>query len=162
MIARQIAPDAPEGATGAAGREAIRERRAAIANGETLVVETTLSGHGTLRLMDKARATGYKIELHYVSVDSVEQALDRISNRVALGGHNVPEEDVRRWFGRSRANLPVAITRSDESRLYDNTRLDDPHREVAVLAGDAWRFVENPPSWVTDAALCVGSRHEQE
>ncbi len=157
-IARRIAPDAPEGA---AGREAIRERRAAIANGETLVVETTLSGHGALRLMDEARAAGYRIELHYVSAGSVEQTLDRISNRVALGGHNVPEDDVRRRFDRSRTNLPAAIARADESRLYDNTHLDDPHREAAVLTHDAYRFAENPPSWVTDAALGVGSPPER-
>ena len=66
------------------------------------MVETTLSGHGALRLMDKARAAGYRIELHYVSAGSVEQTLDRISNRVALGGHNVREDDVRRRFDRGR------------------------------------------------------------
>ena len=149
-IARRMAPDAPEGAAGAAGREAIRERRGAIADRETLVVETTLSGHGALRLMDNARAAGYRVVLHYVSVDSVEQTLDRISCRVALGGHDVPEDDVRRRFDRSRANLPAAIMRADESRLYDNTNLDDPYREVAVLTRDARTFAENPPSWVTD------------
>ena len=137
-IAHRIAPDDPHGA------------------GEAFVVETTLAGKSTLRLMDDARAAGYRIELHYVSVESVAQALDRISNRVALGGHPVPEEDVRRRFVRSLANLPEAMTRSDEARLYDNGSPDDPCREAAILTRDAYRFAENPPNWVTVAARRAG------
>ena len=155
-IAHRISPDDPQGAAGAAAREVIRARRAAIGAGEAFVVETTLAGKSTLRLMDDARAAGYRIELHYVSVDSVALALDRISNRVALGGHRVPEEDVRRRFVRSLANLPEAMTRSDEARLYDNDSPDDPCREAAILTRDAYRFAENPPNWVTVAARRAG------
>ena len=149
QIACRIAPDDPQRAAGAAAREVIRARRAAIGASEALVVETTLAGKATLRLMDEARAAGYRVELHYVSVGSVTLALDRISNRVALGGHHVPEEDVRRRFVRSHANLPEAITRSDEARLYDNGNPDDPCREAAILTRDGHRFAENPPNWVT-------------
>lgn len=159
--ARRIAPDDPGRAAGAAGRAAIRERRAAIANGETLVVETTLSGHGVLRLMDDARAAGYRVEPHYVSVDSVEHALKRIANRVALGGQDVPEGDVRRRFRRSHTNLPAAIARADESRLYDNDRLDAPYREVAILTRGARWFVEHPPGWAVDEARRVGRWRER-
>ena len=98
-------------------------------------METTLAGFGVLRLMEAARATGYRIELHYVCVDSPNQALYRIRNRVALGGHDVPAPDVRRRFARSLAHLPAAIARSDEARLYDNTDSDRPYREVALLMG---------------------------
>ena len=138
-IAHRIAPDNPQVAAGAA-----------------FVVETTLAGKSTLRLMDDARAAGYRIELHYVSVDSVALALARISNRVALGGHPVPEEDVRRRFVRSLANLPEAMTRSDEARLYDNGSPDDPCREAAILTRDAYRFAENPPNRVTVAVRRAG------
>ena len=71
-----------------------------------------------------------------VCVNAPEQALDRIRNRVLLGGHDAPEPDVRRRYARSLARLPAAIERSDEARLYDNGDPDRPHREVAVLTAD--------------------------
>ena len=86
-IARRTTPVAPV----QAGREAVRRRRTALASGRTHLVETTLSGNGPLRLMATARTAGYRIELHYVCVNAPELAIDRIRNRVALGGHDVPE-----------------------------------------------------------------------
>ena len=146
-----IARDMAAGSPGQAGREAVRLRRAAVGAGRSLVVETTLSGHGVLRLMAAARRTGYRIELHYVAVESPEQALVRIRNRVALGGHHVPEADVRRRFARSLANLPAAIERSDEAYLYDNTDRNQPHREVAILKGGTWWTAARLPGWARAA-----------
>ena len=82
---------------------------------------------------------------------SPNQALNRIRTRVALGGHDVPEPDARRRYVRSLANLPAAIARSDEVRLYDNTDPDRPHREVALLAGANRWTAERLPGWATAA-----------
>ena len=134
-----------------AGREALRRRRDALAAGRSHLVETTLAGSGILRHMTAARGAGYRIVLHYVSVASPERALDRIRNRVTLGGHDVPEADARRRFVRSHANLPAAITRADEALLYDNTDPDRPHREVAILK-DGVRWVAGTvPGWAAAA-----------
>ena len=95
-----------------------------------------------------AKAEGYRLELYFVCVDSVDKALDRISSRVAKGGHDVVAEDVRRRFVRSQENLAAAIALADESRLYDNTDMDDPYRNVAVLTDAERWFVEHPPAWV--------------
>ena len=97
------------------------------------------------------RPTRRSIELHYVCVDSPDQTLHRIRNRVALGGHDVPEPDVRRRFARSLAHLPAAIARSDEARLYDNTDSDHPHREIAILNGATRWTAERLPGWATAA-----------
>ena len=146
-----IARNVETGSPGQAGREALRRRRAAVGAGRPLVVETTLAGHGVLRLMKAARKVGYRIELHYVSVDSPDRALDRIRTRVAQGGHDVPEADARRRFARSLANLPAAIEGSDEARLYDNTDPDQPHREVAIFRGGTWWTAEPLPGWAAAA-----------
>ena len=146
-IARRIAPDSPDGAAIVAGREAIRERRAAIVAGESFVVETTLSGGSVLRLMAQAKARGYRVEMHFVCVDSADESLDRVASRVAQGGHDVASEDVRRRFVRAQENLAAAIATCDESRLYDNASVDDPYRSVAVLtAADRW-FAADLPRW---------------
>ena len=121
------------------------------------MVETTLAGKTMLLVMDQARSAGYRIALHYVSVNSVAQALDRIANRVALGGHDVPEGDVRRRFARSLANLPAAVALSDETRIYDNASPENPYREVAILTPESRWVAENPPPWLDATALHLGS-----
>ena len=143
-----IARDIASGNPAHAAREALRRRQTALGAGRAHLVETTLAGAGILRHIAAARKAGYWIVLHFVSVGSPDQALDRIRNRVALGGHNVPEADARRRFVRSHTNLPAAIAWADVAFLYDNTDLDQPHREVAILRDKTWWIAETVPDWV--------------
>ncbi len=147
------------GNPGQAAREALRRRQAALAGGRTHLVETTLTGSGILRHMTAARRAGYRIVLHYVSVASEGQALDRIRSRVADGGHDVPEADARRRFVRSHANLPAAIALTDEALLYDNTDPDRPHREVAILKDGVWWVDVAVPDWADAALVGAGLPH---
>ena len=87
--------------------------------------------------------------------------LAHIRNRVAIGGHNVPEADARRQFSRSHDNLPVAIARSDVSMLYDNTDLDRPHREVGVPGNGTWLTAEVIPDWANAALARTGPMHSR-
>lgn len=79
--------------------------RDTIAQGESLVVEVTLAGLTLTRHLTKAREADYDITLVMLFVDSVELCLHRIAGRVAQGGHDVPQADVRRRFGRSLHNF---------------------------------------------------------
>lgn len=154
-IARSMTP----GNAAHAAREALHRRRDALAASRSHLVETTLAGSGILRHMEAARRVGYRIVLHYVSVGSPDQALDRIRNRVALGGHDVPEADARRRFVRSHANLPVAMAWADLILLYDNTDPDRPHREVAIL-GDRTRWITGAvPGWAAKALVWAEPPH---
>ena len=85
-------------------------------------------------------------------------ALDRIRDRVALGGHDVPQPDAIRRFGRSLARLPAAIERSDETRLYDNSDPDRPHREVAVLSFYRLWTAEPLPNWAAAVIARTASK----
>ena len=67
--------------------------------------ETTLSGRSYVRLLRQMKTAGYGLHLFYLWIPSPELALLRIRYRVETGGHNVPERDVRRRFGRSLRNL---------------------------------------------------------
>lgn len=143
------------GTPGQAAREALRRRQEAIRAGRSHLVETTLSGTGIIRHMKLARKESYRVELHFISLDSSDQALGRIRNRVELGGHDVPEADVRRRFVRSYANLPAAILESDEVHFYDNTDPDQPHREVGIIRQGIWSNTPHPPAWVMKAFFGV-------
>ncbi|MCY4228862.1 MAG: hypothetical protein OXF20_14470 [Gammaproteobacteria bacterium] len=119
-------------------RTALDRRRVALESCQTHLIETTLSGKGIIRHVQTARNKGYMVSLHYVSVYTPEAAIDRIRNRVSLGGHNVQKEDVRRRFARSHANLPAMIGLSDEVYLYDNTGPDKPNRIIGVFRNGGW------------------------
>ncbi|MDO6758065.1 zeta toxin family protein [Phaeobacter inhibens] len=151
-IARHLSPEDPEGASATAGREAIRERTRAMAKRENIAIETTLSGSSALRFVDQAQAAGYQVELHYISVASPAQSIDRISQRVSEGGHHVPAADVERRFERSRENLPEAIARADRTTVYDNSSQGRAPQIAAELTRDRYDIEPNAPAWVKDAA----------
>ncbi|MCY4541511.1 MAG: hypothetical protein OXB95_03830 [Rhodobacteraceae bacterium] len=142
---------------GNAMREALRRRRSALEAGRSHLVETTLSGTGVLRHIKEARRMAYWVVLHYVSLESPDQALDRIRNRVKLGGHDVPEADVRRRFLRSHANLPTAAALVNEVCLHDNTSPDSPHREFAILSKGKCRTFGDVPDWAEPMIALVKS-----
>ena len=103
-----------------AGRIALKQRSALLAERRSFVIETTLTGHSELHLMRAAKAQGYKVNLVYVKIASPEQSNSRVCTRVATGGHDVPEQDIFRRFARSLENLPKAIAISDRVRILDN------------------------------------------
>ncbi len=43
---------------------------------------------------------GYRISIHFIELPSADMAVQRVEQRVAAGGHGVPETDVRRRFER--------------------------------------------------------------
>jgi predicted ABC-type ATPase len=92
-----------------------------LAVGRSFGIETTLAGAGTLRFMRLARAGSYEIDFAYLGTDNVEINLQRIAARVADGGHDIDEIDVRRRYTRSLAHLPTALALADRYVLLDNT-----------------------------------------
>ena len=104
-----------------AGRIAVTQRARLPAEGRSFGIETTLTGRGELQLMQAAKERGYKVNLVYVGLDSADDSNSRVMARVRRGGHDVPEKDIYRRFGRSLANLPDAIQLSDRVRVLDNS-----------------------------------------
>lgn len=81
--------------------------------GKSVIVESTLSGTGLSRQLEKFKEKGFTIHLVYVFLDDFDFCNNRISLRVKKGGHFVPVEDVERKFYRSFTNfyrlyLPLA------------------------------------------------------
>ena len=58
-IARGLGRNVGKGISMAAGREAARQRRVALARGETFVLETAIPGKAIVRIMDQARLAGF-------------------------------------------------------------------------------------------------------
>lgn len=109
-----------------AGRIAIEKIKELFKNQETFNQETTLCGNSILRTIKKAKELGYIIDLHFVSVDNVTIAKERVHQRVLKGGHNISEEAIERRFLESRENLKKIINICDKITIYDNTKILTP------------------------------------
>lgn len=85
----------------AGGKAALRKISECIARGISFTQETTLSGRKTEATAKQVRELGYHVRLFYIGLDSAEESLSRIANRVKRGGHDIPCDDViRRFAGR--------------------------------------------------------------
>ena len=94
------------------GKAALRKLRECIDKGISFTQETTLSGRKTEATAKQVRELGYHVRLFYIGLDSAEESLSRISNRVKRGGHDIPCDDViRRFAGRWEAVAKVLTLR---------------------------------------------------
>ena len=113
----------------------------------SFAVETTLAGHGKLELFRQAKSRGFEVHLMFIGLDTPEQCVGRIRNRVAKGGHFVPDADVMRRFARSVANAVHALPLADIAKFYDNS--GSGHRLVLIAkAGVVVWQAERLPGWV--------------
>ena len=124
LIAAGLSPLDPQAAAVKAGRLMLAEIDRLAAEGRSFAFETTLAGRGYLRRIDSWRRIGYRVTLLFLSLPSPEEAVDRVRHRVAQGGHNIPEDVIRRRFEAGLANLrerygPIV----DGWVLYDNAGL---------------------------------------
>jgi predicted ABC-type ATPase len=147
VIARRLNPLHPSAAAIAAGREVLKRTVDYLHRGVSFAVETTLSSRGRLDLIREAKSRGYAIHLVFVGMDSPERCIARIRSRAAMGGHFIPDADVRRRYTRSVANAGQALRSADLAYFYDNSG-DSPRLILTADAGIvAWQ-AEPTPEWV--------------
>ena len=104
-IAKSINPDNIESVKISAGKEVFKRLQTILEKGKNFAMETTLSGKLHLKVIEQARKFGYKVVLIYAFLDNPELCINRIKVRVKSGGHNIPDEDVRRRYVRSKNNF---------------------------------------------------------
>lgn len=93
----------------------------AIATGTDFTFESTLGGKTITRLLLQAAQRSHHIDIWFVGLSSLELHLARVAQRVAQGGHPIPEADIRkRWVG-SHENLIRLIPSVHTLRVFDNS-----------------------------------------
>ncbi|HHM04658.1 MAG TPA: hypothetical protein ENJ19_02815 [Gammaproteobacteria bacterium] len=105
MIAAGLSPLSPEREWLTASRLFLREIGQYIAAREDFAFETTLSGRTYLRLVRRLLADGWRVELYYLWLPSIEMSIERVAERVSHGGHDIPREAIVRRYPRSIFNL---------------------------------------------------------
>ena len=122
LIAAGLSPLAPERELLAASRLFLAEIEACILQREDFAFETTLAGRSYLKLISRLRNDGWRVELIYLALPSIEMSLLRVTERVAHGGHHIPTVDIQRRFRRSLTNLFKLFSLAvDDCRCFMNS-----------------------------------------
>lgn len=90
--------------------------------GVDFAFESTLASRSFAPFLRTLKAHGYSVAIYYFSLANAQLAIRRVKLRVALGGHDVPSDVVRRRFGRSLSNFfSLYAPLADEWTLFDNS-----------------------------------------
>lgn len=128
-----------------AGKQAVNLMNEYLEKGLSFNQETTLAGNKVISTVQRAKTLGYSVELHYVGINDVNIAIERVKQRVQNGGHGIPEEDIVRRYASSLENLQKIIPLCDEIHYYDNS---DVFRKFAIYEDEHLiRLANLTPEW---------------
>ena len=97
-FAKGLSPFNPEKASIQASRYMIMKIRYLLKRQQDFGIETTLATRTLLKTIKMAQAEGYTVTLLYFWLNSPELAVERVAARVGTGGHDIPEETIRRRY----------------------------------------------------------------
>ncbi len=120
-IARGINKDNVEEAAFTAGKIMLHKIDDLINATTSFAFETTLSGLTYLKTIEKAKLMGFNITLFFVYLESASMAIERVAYRVKKGGHNIPDETIKRRYEKGLTNLGKYISIVNDWYLLDNS-----------------------------------------
>ena len=90
--------------------------------GADFAFESTLASRTFAPFFRTLKAQGYVLAVYYFSLANAQLAVRRVKLRVAMGGHDVPSDVVKRRFARSLNNFfNLYAPLADEWTLFDNS-----------------------------------------
>lgn len=122
-IARGLSPFSPETVDVQAARIMLDRIDELLSQKADFGIETTLATRSYVQLVRRAQASGYKVHLLFFYLETPEQAIQRVAQRVSNGGHGIPEEVIRRRFKRGIDNLlHLYLPICDSVLIYNNIK----------------------------------------
>lgn len=82
--------------------------------------ETTLGGNTISEMLLNATST-HDLKIYYCGLDSVEKHIERVKQRVAIGGHDIPEDKIRERWENSIINLIKLMPYLSALMVFDNS-----------------------------------------
>lgn len=121
-IAAGLSPLNPESMAVQAGRLMLERLKTLTNSGTDFAFETTLAARSFVPFLQQGKSRGYTLSLLYFWLRSPDLAVERVAQRVASGGHSIPEEVIRRRYERGRRNLiQLYLPLCDEWMILDNS-----------------------------------------
>ncbi len=129
-IARGLSPFNPESVAIEAGRLMLQRIDFLLEKDASFSIETTLSTKSYINLVRRAQEKGFSVRILFFWLNSPELAIRRVAERVAKGGHNIPEPIIRRRYTAGLKNLfNLFMDQVDYWDIYDNS--DYPRKQIA-------------------------------
>ena len=145
-IARGLSPFQPEKVALEAGRIMLQRIDELLKKLEDFAIETTLSTRSYVQTIKKAKEKGYNVTLVYFWLNSPQLAIARVKRRVTEGGHDIPEEVIRRRYKKGIHNLfKLFIPICDYWILIDNSQ--KPYILVAEGQEDQELNIQDEQIW---------------
>jgi predicted ABC-type ATPase len=121
-IAQGLSPFQPDKVAIESGRIMLSRIKELINKNVDFAFETTLATKSYTQFIQDAQIKGYFVTLVYFWLSSPELAIERVKNRVISGGHNIPENIIRRRYDSGIINLKkLYIPISDYWMIFDNS-----------------------------------------
>jgi predicted ABC-type ATPase len=148
LIAQGLSPFSPRLVAIKAGKLVLEQIREFADKNVDFAFETTLAGKSYLSFLNELKKNSYSVRLFFLWIPNVDIALARIKERVAEGGHDVPEQDVKRRFHRGLYNLfklyrPIL----DSWMLFDNSSAnptliaEEKEGKIKVAKRELWNDI---------------------
>ena len=112
-----------------------------------IALETTLSGKIYAKFIRKFQSVGYKVNLIFLKLESVELARMRVEVRVSKGGHNIESEVIERRFQSGLDNLKTYLNIVDAASIYEASGHDlveiatKSERQLTILNEKLWKEI---------------------
>lgn len=157
-FAKSLSPFDPSEASVSASRLMLIKIRYLLSRRADFSIETTLATRSLVGIIQQAKALDYTVTILYLWLSSPEIAIERVHKRVETGGHNIPDEVVRRRYKVGinyffSSYIPIC----DRWVLADNTQA--PFTVVAEGNKDGIR-IKNQEKY--DAIRAIAFPEEQE
>lgn len=137
-IAKGLSPFNPESVAIEAGKLMLHRIDILLQRRCTFAIETTLATRSYKSLVRKAQSLGYKVTLLYFWLPSPQMAEMRVAQRVANGGHNIPQDVIhRRYYAGLRNLFELFVDIVDCWSMYDNSAAMRPIVEANRIINES-------------------------
>ena len=115
--------------------------------------ETVMSSKDKVDFLKKAQKAGYRTYLYFIATQDPIVNISRVSNRVKLGGHNVPKDKIISRYYRSLELLSEAVKNSNRAYIFNNSS-QEKLWIAQINNGKEFEFKsESIPEWVDEYLL---------
>lgn len=142
-IARGLSPFQPENVSINAGRIMVERMEDLLSHKKDFALETTLATKTYVKFIKRAQDEGYFVTLLFFWLNSPDLAVSRVADRVRSGGHNIPEDVIRRRYKSGLLNLFTLYTPiCDYWIVIDNSEV--PFKLIVEGKNDKISEIHNP------------------
>lgn len=141
-IARGLSPFNPSSVAIEAGKLMLQRIEELLKRNETFSIETTLATRSYVNLVKRAQEQGYSIRLLFFWLSTPELAVKRVAERVSKGGHDIPQDIIRRRYVAGINNLfKLFMPIVNYWAIFDNS--ETPRKKVAIGGKDSQTEIVN-------------------